>query len=385
MKGLILLEEAYPTKYWLGSLPLLGESPIDFTFATLHERRDLHEAAERLGMRTVWLECRSSLDYPRAIAKLTGLMRTDAFDILHLNESIQAALGGIASLLSRTGVRVFHRHHLRIEGSHRLYSWLGTKTSHVTMAVSRAVAEQAISEGADPSTVKIAHNGVPEPREVSDKERAAIRAGLNIPEGHSVILMLGLLRSEKGQADLLRAIPHLTERHHSFTLVIVGSEPHRVRDPQAAPGEHMTELRSLATRVGGSVRFVDHQPDTAPWFATADIVVVPSRTETFGLVAAEAMASVKPVVCTDAGGLPEIVIDGVTGSVVPTGAPEALAASVAELLERPTLRAEYGAAGRRRFLEHFTLQAMVNRWIDVYFEAGKNSGMRPSWTKRRFP
>lgn len=372
MKGLLLLEEAYPTKYWLGSLPLLGASPIDFTFATLHGRRELHDAAEGLGMKTVWLDCRSSLDYPLAVARLTRLMRRERFGILHLNESIQAALGGIASQLSSTGIRIFHRHHLRIEGSHRLYSWLATKSSHVTMGVSHAVARQAMSEGADPLSVKVAHNGVPEPRDVSAMEIAAIKRELDIPMHHLVVLTLGVLRPEKGQGDLLRAIPHLREHHASFTAVVVGSEPHRVRDPKAAPGQYASELRSLAARIGGSVRFVDHQADTAPWFAAADVVVVPSHTETFGLVAAEAMAAAKPVVSSDAAGLREIVEHGVTGSVVGVGEPRSLAASVAAMLQSSHLRAQYGAEGRSRYLERFTLQAMVARWIEVYSEATRS-------------
>lgn len=376
MKGLLLLEEAYPTKYWLGSLPLLGASPIDFTFATLHGRRELHEAAERAGMKTMWLGCRSSLDYPSAISRLTKLIRTEKFDILHLNESIQAALGGIASRWARSGIRIFHRHHLRIEGTHRLYSSLATRTSHLTMAVSQAVADEALREGTRPSTVRVAYNGVPEPRSVSSGEAPAIKRSLGTPDNHALVLMLGLLRPEKGQASLLKAVPHLLDQCSNFTIAIVGSEPERVRNPRAPLGEYALELRSLAAQVGGSVRFVDHQTDTAPWFAAADVVVVPSHTEAFGLVAAEAMATGRPVVCTGVGGLPEIVTDDETGLVVPNLDPQGLAAAIFRLLSQPRLRADYGKAGRARYRAHFTLNAMVRRWIEVYAESVRSSKTR---------
>jgi glycosyltransferase involved in cell wall biosynthesis len=80
------------------------------------------------------------------------------------------------------------------------------------------------------------------------------------------------------------------------------------------------------------------------------------------------MAFARPVVATDAGGIPEAVADGVTGRVVPTRDPAALAEVLAALLLDPALRERYGTAGRRRFLDRFTDGRMVEETVRVYEE-----------------
>lgn len=384
--ALLLLEEAYPTKYWLAALPLLAGSSYDFTFATLHGRRALHDAAENLGMRSAWLDCSNSRHYPKAVRNLSKILRREQPSILHLNESIQASLGGIASKMSGVGVRIFHRHHLRIEGTHRLHTYVATKLSHMTMAVSQSVADQALREGADPDHVRVAHNGVAHPREVSREETEAIKNRLGIPSHHAVIVTIGLLREEKGQGTLLQAVSQLFDKDEtaSISVVLVGSEPHRVRDPDATEGAYARNLRAEAAHLGDRVHFVEHQIDTAPWFAIADIVAVPSSTETFGLVAAEAMASKCAIIGSDVDGLREVITNDETGSTVPAQDHRALAGAISRLLDDPALRRRYANAAYERYFERFTIEAMVGRWLDIYREATEIAAERSLGRKRRF-
>ncbi len=95
----------------------------------------------------------------------------------------------------------------------------------------------------------------------------------------------------------------------------------------------------------------------------ADIVVVPSRYESFGLVAVEAMMFGKPVISTLAGGIPEVVADGETGLLVPPSDVAAMAVAMQRLCADSALRSQLGVAGRARYLACFTDDAMAAQWL----------------------
>lgn len=387
LRVFLLLEEAYPTRYWKAALEELARRQVDVTFASLHGRRELHTVAEQLGMATVSLGVKNARGYPLAVARMARMLRRDKPQILHLSESIQAALGGGASRLARSGIRIYHRHHLQIEGSYRLYTAIARKTSHMTMAVSQAVADQAMREGTAPGRVRVAHNGVPEPRSVSSSEIAAIRERLGIIDARPIVAMIGLLRPEKGHRIFLKAIASLAGDRDlpPFAAVVIGSEPHRVRNPASQRGWFAEELTKQGKEIpGNTVHFFDFEPDVAPWFAAADLVVVPSLTETFGLVAAEAMASGTPVVASNVGGLPELIVDGETGVMVPAGQPDALAGAIRTALMHEELRRRQGAAAVVRFQERFTISAMVAGWLDVYREAAETASTFSDGTNSKF-
>ncbi len=106
--------------------------------------------------------------------------------------------------------------------------------------------------------------------------------------------------------------------------------------------------------------------DTPQLLALMDIAVLPSLEEGFPNAVLEAMAAGKPVVATRVGGVPEAVVHGETGLLVPPKDPEALAEAICWLLEHPTEAARFGEAGRRRVTERFELTGMVRQYEAVY-------------------
>ena len=115
-----------------------------------------------------------------------------------------------------------------------------------------------------------------------------------------------------------------------------------------------------------AVRLAGERDDVGELLAAADLFVLSSRSEGLPLSILEAMAAGLPVVASDVGGVPELVVDGETGLLVPPGDPHALAAAIDRLLDDPDLRRRLGAAGRLRVSEQFDLESTQRAHLDLY-------------------
>jgi glycosyltransferase involved in cell wall biosynthesis len=203
----------------------------------------------------------------------------------------------------------------------------------------------------------VAYNGANELRSVSMHEMRDLRRALGISLDAVIVSAVARLERVKGVDVLLDAIPRVHSRVAGPLHVVVVGE-----------GSQRKALTAQAVSLGlrDSVHLVGQQTDIAPWFALADVVVMPSRREAFGVAAAEAMSCSKPLVASGVGGLGEVVDDGDTGVIVPPADPLALASGLVRLLTDPEKARMMGQAGRRRFLEKFTNERMVEAWIACY-------------------
>jgi N-acetyl-alpha-D-glucosaminyl L-malate synthase BshA len=144
------------------------------------------------------------------------------------------------------------------------------------------------------------------------------------PEGHRVITHVSNFREVKRVKDVVRVFARI-RRAMPATLVMIGDGPERV--------DAENEARDLG--VAGDVRFLGRLDTIASLLQTSDLFLLPSQTESFGLAALEAMACGSPVVASRAGGLPEVVDDGVNGILEPVGSVEAMGRRAVELLRDP--------------------------------------------------
>ena len=172
-----------------------------------------------------------------------------------------------------------------------------------------------------------------------------------VPDGARVLLCVARLVPQKGVDVAAAALPRIRERHPEAVLVVLGEGPQRAT--LQADGLH------LLGRVG----------DVATWYRRAEIVVHPARWEGFGLALLEAMLAAKPVVATRVSSIPEIVVDGETGTLIEPDDPDALAAAVAALLDDPAGAATYGARGRARARAEFSVGQMAARTEALYAAA----------------
>ncbi len=192
----------------------------------------------------------------------------------------------------------------------------------------------------------------------SSAKKDSLREALHITGKH-VVGVVARLRSEKGHSFLFHAFRQVLASNPNTTLLIVGDGPDK------------GALQSLAKRLNIDENLVwtgaKSQEETFQLYGIMDLVVVPSEYEGFGLSAAEAMAAGLPVVATNADGLREVIKDGFTGLLSPFGDIEGMSSSIVSLLADPSRAAQFGASGKDRVRELFSL-ARFHQAIKAVYE-----------------
>ena len=198
--------------------------------------------------------------------------------------------------------------------------------------------------GADPSRVEIVPPGV-DHAFFSPGDRGGARAALGLGD-HPVLLFVGRIQPLKGLTVAIGALAELSATHPEAVLVVVGGRSGAGGATEMAAARALIEQHGLAERV----RFVPPQPHhlLSTYYRAADVCVVPSRSESFGLVALEATACGTPVVAAAVGGLRTLVEHGVTGFLVDTRNPADYAAPIVELLDDHPLASRMARAGAER-------------------------------------
>jgi glycosyltransferase involved in cell wall biosynthesis len=231
-------------------------------------------------------------------------------------------------------------------------SWTLRNASALT-AISEDCKTHALHAGAKESSITVVMNG-------ADLRRFSPPPAGDAPAkfGARMIFACRQLFPRKGIRFLIEAVAKLKPKYPDISLIIAGD------------GFERPALEELARTLG-----VADKTEFLGWVANKElpryfrgcaVSVIPSLEEGFGIPAAEAMGCEIPVVATDAGGLPEVVENGVTGYVVPKGDAGALAGAIDRLLADGTLRSRMGKAGRIRAIERFDWDLAVRKFEAVY-------------------
>lgn len=178
------------------------------------------------------------------------------------------------------------------------------------------------------------------------------------------ILYTGRIEYRKGSLVLVQAFDQVLREFPQAQLVIAGARHNSI---SAA-----TWQKTIAEAgVGQNLQELGHIPfaELRTHYQQAQVFVMPSYYETFGISVIEAMAQGLPVVAAQAGALPELVEDGQNGLTVPPGDAEALAQALVELLRQPQKAHAFGAAGQKKVHQHYTPQAVAQQLIDFYQKA----------------
>ena len=207
---------------------------------------------------------------------------------------------------------------------------------------------------------EVIYDGLPLPELLDEKTRLELRKSLKLPEDKTIVLFAGQIVPRKGVQDLIKAWKLLSQKvQDKAYLVIIG-------DDLAGKGAYRREMENLAKELAVPADFRGFQKNVDEWLEAVDIVIVPSHIEPLGNATLEAMAHARPVIGAAVGGIPEMIVDGKTGLLVPAQDPKALAEALTLLIEDPSLARQMGQAARRRCEEMFSLERHVENILKVY-------------------
>ena len=310
----------------------------------------LYQRACEAGLYAKALPMRREIDVVAAW-RLGHYLRQQRVDILHMHAPHAHSIGLLASMLAPRVQKIVSR---RVDFAPRrnLFSRYKYTTPNVQyLTVSDAVRQVLLRSGIPEHRMQTIHSGIDTCRGANLPEAAPL-----FPAGTRVLGTVGHLAGHKGHCYLLEAAYHLLQSEPHVGLVIVGTgELHATLEAQAA---------SLG--IAERVCFTGFRHDVLALIQQFEIFVFPSYLEGLGTSILDAMALGKPVVATRAGGIPEVVHDGITGLLVPPRDPQALARALLYLLRHPEQGKKLGAAGRTRVERHFTAERMATRTMQVY-------------------
>jgi glycosyltransferase involved in cell wall biosynthesis len=287
-----------------------------------------------------------------AVRSLATWLRRWRPHILHTHNPAPNRVGALARLLS-PGAGLVHTKHGRnwVAGGERygLAARLATRFTDIVVAVSRDAAAVAREvEGVPEAKLRVIYNGV---------DTAAF-ARVEPDCRASRAVCVARLNPVKDIPTLIAAARIMADRLPGFRLEVIGDGPDRSRVEAAVVAHQLTDC----------VRLPGFRDDIPGVLAGASLFVLPSLTEGVSLTLLEAMAAGLPVVATAVGGNPEVVMDGVTGTLVPPGSPERLAEAIMAMFADPDRAQAMGEAGRARVREVFSLEAMATGYDRAYRE-----------------
>jgi glycosyltransferase involved in cell wall biosynthesis len=290
------------------------------------------------------------------VMQLAQRIRRERIAIVHAQDiytnvlgTLAARIAGVPSIVTRVDLR----HNL---GPGKRAALTGVSRAATRVLVNAlCIRDLCILEGVRSDRVAVVRNGV----DLAAFDAQLARAPLEpVPDGGrpTVVNVANMHHPVKGQEDLLVAFREVVAQLPAAQLVLVGDGVRR-------PG-----LERLARELGiaASVRFLGHRLDAPSILARAALAVSSSYAEGISNAVLEGMAARKPLVATAVGGNPELVRDGVTGYLVPPGAPAQLAARMVDLLRDPAARRRMGEAGRTVVEREFSVEQMKLSYDALY-------------------
>ena len=336
-------------RHLLTLLPALREHGVEPVFLGLDDPAWAVEPFyAELGVESVRLPCPRDLDLGLARRVRREIARL-APAIVHTH-LVHGDVYGVYGAGRAAVVSTKHNDDRFRRGAFRFVERAVTRKASRVIAITESLRRFCVDEvGLPAAKVDVVHYGLdalPQPWGDSPE--------VPLPAGARVLLAVSRLEQQKGVDVAVRALARVREVEPRAVLVVLGEGPER---PQlAAEGVY------LPGRVG----------DVAAWYRRAELLVHPARWEGFGLAVLEAMLAGKPVVASRVSSIPELVVDGETGLLVPPDDADALADALLSVLGGPARAAEMGQAGLTRARSEFSVAKMAARTANIYAALGSD-------------
>jgi len=228
------------------------------------------------------------------------------------------------------------------------------------LCVSRHVHIDLAAHGVTGAGIQVCHNGIQVPARPGPRERMQARLALGLEPHHFAVGCTGRLVRIKGQRYLLEAAARARPRIAGLRLVLVGEGPERAS----------LELLAHQLDLAGITMFPGMRDDAEALLPAFDVYASPSLSEGLPLAVLEAMAAERPVIGTRVGGTPEALADGAAGVLIEPGQAGPLAGALERLFHEPRLRGELGTVARKRVIERFSVEGMIEATEAAFLAAG---------------
>jgi N-acetyl-alpha-D-glucosaminyl L-malate synthase BshA len=291
--------------------------------------------------------------------KMVEVVENYDLDVLHVHYAMPFAASaylarqlllprqlGVVTTLHGTDITV-----VGVEPAFFRITQFSIQSSDRVTAVSRFLKERAEATFGITRPIEVIYNFV-DPQAFAPRRRAGVRLA---PPQSRIVMHASNFRAVKNIPTVIQVFAEVRKKVPS-KLVMIGDGPERAGAEQLA--------RELG--VQRDVLFLGNQDSMEELLPLADVFLLPSSSESFGLVALEAMSAEVPVVASNVGGLPEVVTHGVTGYLHDPGHVPGFVSSVLKLLTHETLRRTMGRRGRTLARERFSVDEMVDRYVKVY-------------------
>ncbi|MEO8043143.1 MAG: N-acetyl-alpha-D-glucosaminyl L-malate synthase BshA [Acidobacteriota bacterium] len=308
--------------------------------------------------------------YDLALAtKMATVARAEKLDLLHVHYAIPHS---ISAILARESIKqkryvpvitTLHGTDITLVGADRSYlpiTRYGLQQSDGVTAVSKFL-KQATIETFDFDEIEVIPNficGCHYKRQPASQLRDELA-----PNGERLLVHVSNFRAVKRPTDCVEILAKVRQKGVNARLVMVGDGPER----------SAVAYRGETLNVSDNVTFVGKQENIADYLGVADVFLLPSELESFGLAALEAQACEVPVIATRIGGIPEVVSEGETGYLSDVGDVEKMSQDALRLLGDEDLRRAFGEKGRELGLQRYGSDKIIPQYISFYEKVLKNS------------
>lgn len=344
-------------------LRYIDKEKYDIRLCCLAEKGGIGEEIEDLGFKVDVLGTSQRLFNVLSFFPILNYLKRNNFDVVQTCLSVPNLYGRLAAIMAGVPYIIseehcyYERYNPYLGYLFKFFDEMLSRHTYKIITCSDAVKQRiAKEEKIDEDKFLTIHNAIDIEKFTINCSKKEARLTLGLDPGVPVIGFVSSLAQRKGHIYLLQAMRLIISAYPETKLLIAGQGPLR------------KELESFVERedLHNSVCFLGLRRDVPLILKAMDIFVSPAIKEAFGINLIEAMYSGLPCVATNVGGIPEVVKDGLTGRLVPAKDPQALYQAVKELIDKPDLAEKYGAAGKRRVMEHFTADKYVKKLETLY-------------------